>query len=96
MLINDTALAEQRRLLRPEERLLLAVFEAAYWDLKSRQALDRRHARTYFLSDENRHAFSFVSVCQHFGWSVDSIRGQLRAMLADSPADAEALEQLSM
>jgi hypothetical protein len=87
MLINDTVLAEHRRLLKPEERLLLAVLEAAYWDLRSRQAIDRRQARSYFLSDENRHAFSFVAVCQHFGWSVDSVRGQLRPMLSEPLAD---------
>jgi hypothetical protein len=84
MVINDTTLIEQRRLLRPEERLLLAVFEAAYWDLKSRQSIDRRQARSYFTSDENRHAFSFMAVCQHFGWSADSIRSQLRILLEES------------
>ena len=84
MVINDTTLVEQRRILRPEERLLLAVFEAAYWDLKSRQSMDRLHARSYFTSDENRHAFSFMAVCQHFGWSADSIRSQLRILLDDS------------
>ena len=86
MVINDTTLLEQRRILRPEERLLLAVFEAAYWDLKSRQSIDRRQARSYFMSDENRHAFSFVAVCQHFGWSADSIRTQLRILLAEQHA----------
>jgi hypothetical protein len=84
MAINDTTLAEQRRLLLPEERLLLAVFESAYWDLRSRHSIDRRQARTYFMSDENRHAFSFVAVCQHFGWSADSIRLSLGGLLEGS------------
>jgi hypothetical protein len=83
MAINDTTLAEQRRLLLPEERLLLAVFESAYWDLRSRHSMDRRQARTYFMSDENRHAFSFVAVCQHFGWSADSIRISLGGLLGE-------------
>jgi hypothetical protein len=43
--------------------------------------MDRRQARTYFMSDENRHAFSFVAVCQHFGWSADSIRTSLSGLL---------------
>jgi hypothetical protein len=68
-------------LLLPEERLLLAVLESAYWDLKSRHALDRRQARTYFLSEDGRHAFSFMAVCQHFGWSAESIRTSLRQHL---------------
>ncbi len=87
MAINDTTLAEQRRLLLPEERLLLAVLESAYWDLKSRHAMDRRQARTYFLSEDGRHAFSFLAVCQHFGWSAESIRTSLRMLLADGTAD---------
>lgn len=91
MVVNDESLAQRRHLLRPEERLLLAVFEAAYWDLQSREALDRRQARSYFSSDENRHAFSFLAVCQHFGWSADSIRVELRCWLNESMAEATAL-----
>jgi hypothetical protein len=87
MAINDTALAEQRRLLLPEERLLLAVLESAYWDLKSRHAMDRRQARTYFMSDDNRHTFSFMAVCQHFGWSADSIRTSLQPLLGEHGGD---------
>ena len=87
MAINDTTLAEQRRLLLPEERLLLAVLESAYWDLRSRHAMDRRQARTYFMAEDGRHAFSFMAVCQHFGWSADSIRSSLRGLLADAGAE---------
>ena len=87
MAINDTTLAEQRRLLLPEERLLLAVLESAYWDLKSRHPMDRRQARNYFLCDDGRHAFSFMAVCQHFSWSAESIRTSLRMLLAEAAPD---------
>ena len=89
MAINDTTLAEQRRLLLPEERLLLAVLESAYWDLKSRHAVDRRQARTYFMAEDNRHAFSFMAVCQHFGWSADSIRTSLSVLLSDGGTEID-------
>ncbi len=88
MVVNESVAVEHRRLLTPEERLLLAVFEAAYWDLRSREPVDRRQARSYFLSDDNRHAFSFIAVCQHFGWSVESIREKLKALLAEPPEEA--------
>jgi len=87
MVVNESVPPGRRRLLSPEERLLLAVFEAAYWDLRSAEPLDRRQARNYFLSDDDRHAFSFIAVCQHFGWSVESIREKLKAWLTEPPEE---------
>lgn len=71
-----------RPCLRPEERLLLAVVESAYWDLQSPDPIRRRTAQKYFLDEENGHTFSFVSVCQHFCWSPASIRSRLSLLLA--------------
>lgn len=79
---------QTRPALKPEERLLLAVVESAYWDLQSPDAGKRRTASTYFLDDKDHHAFSFVSICQHFSWSPASIRFQLGTLLG-APIDAE-------
>lgn len=79
---QDPTEGYHRPLLKPEERLLLAVVESAYWDLQSADAARRRTACTYFLDEEEAHAFSFVSICQHFRWSPASIRSQLRTYLA--------------
>ncbi len=79
---------QSRPALKPEERLLLAVVESAYWDLQSPDAGKRRTASTYFLDDKDHHAFSFVSICQHFSWSPGSIRFQLGNLLG-VPLEAE-------
>ena len=80
-----------RPTLKPEERLLLAVVESAYWDLQSPDPIRRRTARHYFLEEHDDHTFSFVSICQHFSWSPTSIRSQLSALLDanDAPSSAE-------
>lgn len=75
-----------RPVLKPEERLLLAVVDSAYWDLQSPDPVRRRTARSYFLAEEDGHTFSFISICQHFSWSPDSIRLQLRTLLAAQAA----------
>lgn len=71
-----------RPILKPEERLLLAVVDSAYWDLQSDDGARRRTACHYFLDEEEAHAFSFLAVCQHFRWSATSIRSQLRSHLS--------------
>jgi hypothetical protein len=80
-LLQDTSDGRARPALKPEERLLLAVVDSAYWDLQSADPVRQRTARTYFLEDDDNHAFSFVSICQHFSWSPASIRSQLHALL---------------
>jgi len=79
--MQDATEGHYRPILKPEERLLLAVVESAYWDLQSADSVRRRTACTYFLDEEEGHAFSFVSICQHFRWSPASIRTQLRSYL---------------
>ncbi len=76
--------AHPRPSLKPEERLLVAVVESAYWDLQSSDPSRRRTARHYFLDEGDGHTFSFLSICQHFSWSPDSIRLQLTALLTAS------------
>lgn len=83
--IQDLAGARAGGSIRPEERLLLAVVESAYWDLQSPDPTRRRIARVYFLDDGDKHAFSFESVCQHFSWSANSIRARLRGWLDVQP-----------
>lgn len=78
---------ETRPSLKPEERLLLAVVESAYWDLQSPDPGKRRTASTYFLDERDHHAFSFISICQHFSWSPGSIRGRLSQMLGSHEAE---------
>ena len=78
---QDATEGHHRPILKPEERLLLAVVESAYWDLQSGDAVRRRTACTYFLDEEDAHTFSFVAICQHFRWSPTSIRSQLRSYL---------------
>lgn len=81
---------ETRPNLKPEERLLLAVVESAYWDLQSPDPTKRRTATSYFLDERDHHTFSFVSICQHFSWSPGSIRFRLGGLL--NAADVEALK----
>jgi endonuclease/exonuclease/phosphatase family metal-dependent hydrolase len=89
----DTTEGHSRPTLKPEERLLLAVVDSAYWDLRSPDPARNRTARSYFLEDNDQHAFSFVAICQHFSWSPASIRSQLQALLnvqeAANPAGSE-------
>lgn len=75
-----------RAALRPEERLLLAVVDSAYWDLRSPDPIRRKTASQYFLAEDHHHTFSFVSICQHFSWSPSSIRTQLGTWLSTVPA----------
>ena len=80
-LIADISDGKTRPAIKPEERLLLAVVESAYWDLQSQDPVRRRTARYYFLDEADGHTFSFLSICQHFSWSPASIRNQLSARL---------------
>jgi hypothetical protein len=90
--VQETAEGRARPALRPEERLLLAVVDSAYWDLQSLDPVRHRTARSYFLEDDEHHAFSFVAICQHFSWSPASIRLQLGALLNARPlADSTGL-----
>ena len=75
-----------RAALRPEERLLLAVVDSAYWDLRSPDPIRRKTATQYFLAEDHHHTFSFVSICQHFSWSPTSIRTQLDMWLSAAAA----------
>ena len=80
-LSQDSSEGRLRPSLKPEERLLLAVVESAYWDLQSPDPVRRRTARNYFLAEHDDHTFSFINICQHFSWSPASIRGQLSGLL---------------
>ena len=80
-LLQEASEKHVRPTLKPEERLLLAVVESAYWDLHSPDPLRRRTACLYFLDEHDNHTFSFVSICQHFNWSPASIRSQLNVLL---------------
>lgn len=84
-IVEDVSPVRSRATIKPEERLLLAVLESAYWDLQSPDPGKRKTAMTYFLDDGEDHAFSFISICQHFSWSPTSIRSQLRTLL-DGPS----------
>lgn len=83
-IVEDVSPVRSRATIKPEERLLLAVLESAYWDLQSPDLGKRKVAMTYFLDDGEDHTFSFISICQHFSWSPSSIRTQLGRLL-DSP-----------
>ena len=92
LISQDAAEGRLRPTLKPEERLLLAVVESAYWDLQNPDPLRRRTARSYFLDEEDNHTFSFVSICQHFSWSPASIRQQLGALLAVTTGISRSIE----
>jgi hypothetical protein len=85
----DVTEGRSRPGLRPEERLLLAVVDSAYWDLQSPDPVRRRTASQYFLDESEDHTFSFVAICQHFSWSPASIRTQLGALLSATPLPAK-------
>lgn len=82
LIAQDAVEGRFRPVLRPEERLLLAVVESAFWDLKNPDPGRRQTARRYFLDEEDDHTFSFVAICHHFSWSADSIRDQLGGLLS--------------
>jgi hypothetical protein len=81
LVAQDAVEGRFRPTLKPEERLLLAVVESAYWDLQSPDPVRQRTARSYFLAEDDDHTFGFVSICQHFSWSPASIRLRLRSHL---------------
>jgi hypothetical protein len=83
---QDATEGHHRPIIKPEERLLLAVVESAYWDLRSGDDARRRTACHYFLDEDEGHAFSFLAICQHFRWSAASIRSQLRSHLGSEVA----------
>jgi hypothetical protein len=91
-LTQDVTEGRRRPTLKPEERLLLAVVESAYWDLRSPDPSRRRTACGYFLDEHDDHTFSFVSICQHFSWSPASIRVQLSNLLGAGQGLAKSLE----
>ena len=86
-LVRDLSHETFRPVLKPEERLLLAVIESAFWDLQSADPARRQTARSFFLDERSEHAFSFLGICQHFCWSPTSIRGRLRTHLGAMPSD---------
>ena len=88
-LLPDPTEGASRPVLKPEERLLLAVVDSAYWDLQSPDPARHRTARSYFLEEDDQHAFSFLAICQHFSWSPASIRSQLGALLNGQPSAGE-------
>jgi len=77
----------------PEERLLLAVMQSAFWDLEHRDPSERDRAQRYFLVEGDDHPFSFESICRHFGWSPGRIRKQLSPQLVISAALPSACSQ---
>ena len=82
LIAQDAVEGRFRPVLKPEERLLLAVVESAFWDLRNPDPVRRQTARRYFLDEEDDHTFSFVAICQHFSWSPESIREQLSGLLS--------------
>jgi hypothetical protein len=91
-LVQDLNVERLRPALKPEERLLLAVVESAFWDLQSPDPARRQTARSYFLDERGEHTFSFLSICEHFSWSPISIRGSLRTKLTIPSPEAVALQ----
>ncbi len=81
-LMNSVTDGKPRPGLKPEERLLLAIVESAFWDLQSGDPPRRNTARRYFLDDGAEAPFSFAAICEHFSWSADSIRGRLHPLLS--------------
>lgn len=80
-LVQDLNIERLRPALKPEERLLLAVVESAFWDLQSPDPARRHTARSYFMDERGEHTFSFLSICEHFSWSPASIRFSLKTHL---------------
>jgi hypothetical protein len=87
-LVQDLNVERLRPALKPEERLLLAVVESAFWDLQSPDPTRRQTARSYFLDERGEHTFSFLSICEHFSWSPISIRLSLRSQLTMPPPES--------
>jgi len=88
LLFGNATGGRLRSSVTPEERLLLAVVESAYWDLRSGDPARWQTARNYFVTEQDEHTFSFASICQHFSWSPGSIRSQLAVLLQTRPASA--------
>ncbi len=81
-LLHSVTDGKTRPSLKPEERLLLAVVESAFWDLQSPDPPRRNTARRFFLDDGSDAPFSFAAICEHFSWSAASIRGRLQTLLS--------------
>lgn len=69
---------DSTRSLLPEERLMIAVVEQAYYSFFGTNGpRERVSADRWFFSDVQDYCFSFVYICEHFGWSVAAIRQRL-------------------
>lgn len=74
--------ASPPRSLRPEEALLLAVFEQALHDAEDPDPVVREGALDYLYRDDPGGPFSAVNACSHFGLDLKSVRsviGRYRA-----------------
>lgn len=72
-----------RRRVTNEERLMLAVLELAIADLlqtgmgRHGKAQAEREAAREWIGNGRRHWYSFLSICEHFGFSATAIRRAL-------------------
>lgn len=88
---QEVADGRDKPALKPEERLLLAVVESAFWDLQSQDAARRRTAQHYFFAEDTANTFSFLAICQHFNWSPVSIRTRLTRVVPGGEPVSTAL-----
>lgn len=72
--------AEPARYLVPEKRLLCAMIERSYLDLKSRDKKIVHYAAAWFRS-KSKEPFSFWWVCNHLGLDWPGLRGFILAPL---------------
>lgn len=68
--------------LRGIERLMLAMVGTMLDDLRGASEPRRLDAREYLMSEDRTEILSFVSICTHFGWSVDRVRDEIGRDLA--------------
>ena len=65
-LVAEIPDGKTRPAIKPEERLLLAVVESAFWDLQSPDPARRRTARHYFLDEADGHTRGLAGWRQGF------------------------------
>jgi hypothetical protein len=94
----------QQSMATPEKRLLLAVLEEAvgtYQRYVSAPRLDRRNravlgdVEAWFASEDSRHLYSFVAICDALGLDATHVRSGLGLWAGTHRAPERATEQLS-
>lgn len=84
----------KRTLLKPEEALMLAVFQVGCKDINDRSPIVRSQANAWFETNQDGGVYSFVNICHYFKLNPEATRKALRHFYeTDEPKKSRARTQ---